>query len=107
MHHLDGYEENAEPDNLLWACRRCNTIIGIALKRAGLGRRTRQFNPNPQGARTLAQWVTAVMSMKGESDAMDQASAIDVIRATPADRRSEFATEIWRRRRAHGIDRKG
>jgi hypothetical protein len=89
----------------VWACRSCNTTIGIALKRAGLGRRTRQFNPKAQGARTLAQWVTAVLSLKGESEAMDQASAIEVIHATPQERRSRFAQEIWRLRRERGTDR--
>jgi len=68
------------------------------LRAAGLGRPTRQFNP-PQGARSLGQWLTAVTSMKGESNAMPVAAAVEMIRATPPERRSEFAREIWERRR--------
>ncbi|MFZ0213592.1 MAG: hypothetical protein WBE20_06725 [Candidatus Acidiferrales bacterium] len=81
--------------------------IGVVMQRHGLGRRTRQFNPDTQGARTLGQWLTAVMSMKGESDAMSVSAAVDLIHATPADRRSRFAREIWRLRREHGTDRRG
>lgn len=102
---MDGYEENAEPANLAWACRSCNTIIGVTLKHAGLGRRIRQYNPASKGARTLGQWITAVLSMKGKSDAMDPASAIEIIHATPRERRSHFALEIWKLRRERGTDR--
>lgn len=60
----------------------------------------RQFNP-ATGARSLGQWLTAVMSMKGESDAMPVAAAVDMIRATPPATRSRFAQEIWDKRREH------
>ncbi|HEV2388838.1 MAG TPA: hypothetical protein VGS20_16465 [Candidatus Acidoferrales bacterium] len=76
------------------------------MARAGLGRRTRQFNPRSEGAQSLAQWVTAVLSMKRESDAMSPAAAVEMIHATPPDRRSAFAREIWRLRRKHGTDRR-
>ena len=33
--------------------------------------------------------------------------AVEMIRATPPGRRSEFAREIWARRRERGTDRKG
>jgi hypothetical protein len=90
---------------MVWACRSCNTAVGFVLKRAGIGRRTRQFNPSAEGASTLAQWVTAVRSMKGESDAMEPAAAIEIIHATPPDVRSRFAKAIWRIRRQRGTDR--
>jgi len=90
----------------MWACRRCNTTIGVVLARAGMGRRVRQLNPPAQGAKSLGQWLTAVLSMKGESGAMDTATAVEMIRATAPERRSEFAQEIWRRRREHGTDRR-
>lgn len=106
VHHVDGNERDNAPRNLAWACRSCNTLIGVVMKRAGLGIRTRQLNPAREGARTLAQWVTAVLSMKGESDAMDPAAAVEIIHATPPARRSAFAEEIWRIRRAHGTDRR-
>jgi hypothetical protein len=39
--------------------------------------------------------------MKGESNAMAPAAAIEVIRAIPPDVRSQFAMRIWRIRRQH------
>ena len=65
-HHVDVNEQNTEPLNLVWACEPCNVLVGRAMQRRGLGRRTRQFNPNTEGARTLSQWLTVVMSMKGQ-----------------------------------------
>ncbi len=103
LHHVDGHEENSNPENLAWACRSCNTTIGVAMKRAGIGRRTHQFNP--EGARNLAQWLKAVLSVKGETSDMTVRQAVEMIRATPAARRSQFAGEIWSRRREHGTDK--
>lgn len=74
---------------------------GIVLREHGIGRLTRQFNPEAEGARSLSQWVTAVLSLKGESDAMDPESALAMVHATPSSQRSRFAREIWRRRRDH------
>ena len=70
MGHLDGYEENTAPENLIWNCRACNAKLGVIFVELGIGRRTRQYNPNAKGATSLGQWPTAVMSMKGESDQM-------------------------------------
>ncbi|MGH9676566.1 MAG: hypothetical protein ACRD36_05640 [Candidatus Acidiferrum sp.] len=75
------------------------------MKRAGLGRRTRQYNPDSPGARTLAQWVTAVLALHGESNAMDTTDAVALVHATPPEQRSRFAREIWRIRREHGTGR--
>ena len=75
------------------------------LLRAGIGRRTHQYNPaDHEGARTLAQWVTAVTSLRGGGP-MELQGAIDLIRDTPPARRSSFASEIWRLRRQHGTDK--
>jgi hypothetical protein len=49
--------------------------------------------------------MAAVLAMKGELDHMSVPAAVEIIRATPPDRRSEFAQKIWRRRREHGTDR--
>ncbi len=70
----------------------------MVFKRLGLGRRTRQFNPEAGGARNLAQWLMAVMSMKGESNQMSVPEAVAMIRRTPPKDRSAYAREIWRRR---------
>lgn len=39
------------------------------------------------------------MGVKGESDQMTVPAAVEMIRGTPPERRSEFAHEIWSRRR--------
>jgi hypothetical protein len=72
-----------------------------------LGRRTRQLNPASEGAKTLGQWLTAITSMKGESDKMSVSDAVAMIHATPPEARSRFGREIWKLRRAHGTDRSG
>jgi hypothetical protein len=61
--HLDGFEENTAPENLIWNCRACNTRLGVVFKHLGMGRRTRQYNPAQQGATSLGQWLTAVFAM--------------------------------------------
>lgn len=104
--HVNGHEEDSDPFNLFWTCRSCNVKAGLTLRNAGLGRRTRQYNPNG-GAKSLGQWVMAVMSMRGESDAMSVADAVDMIRATPPEDRSRFAGQIWSRRRKRGTDKRG
>lgn len=68
------------------------------MRNAGLGRKTRQYNP-AVGAKTLGQWVVAVSAMKGENDSMSVADAVAMIKATPPEDRSRFARDIWRRRK--------
>ena len=104
---MDGHEENTAARNLFWTCRSCNVLCSNALKRAGLGRRTRQYNPQGGGAKTMAQWLSAVMSMKGQSDQMPVEAAVAMIHATPPEARSRFAREIWRVRRSRGTDGRG
>ena len=43
--------------------------------------------------------------MKGESNQMTVPAAVEMIRATPPARRSEFARQIWALRREHGTDK--
>ena len=43
--HIDGFEENGEPENLLILCRSCNQLKSSVYKKAGMGRRTVQYNP--------------------------------------------------------------
>ena len=81
-------------------------LCANALKRAGMGRKTRQYNPATQGATTLGQWLTAVTSMKGESSDMAVQDAVAMIHATPPEKRSGFAKEIWKLRLAHWTDRR-
>ena len=105
IHHLNGIESDNDSNNLVWACHACNTRIGWLLKRHNIGRRVDlEYNP-AQPARTLAQWVMAVKSMHGESDELTPRQAIAIIRATSPARRSSFAEQIWKIRRARGTDR--
>jgi len=107
VHHINGDEAAGGAENLTWACRPCNTSVGLRMARAGIGRRTVQFNPaDHEGARSLAQWVTAVMSLRGAGP-MSLQSAVDLVSATPPARRSRFGKEIWRLRRQHGTDKTG
>jgi hypothetical protein len=102
VRHVDGNESNSTQENLGPTCRSCNAKVGYVMKRAGIGRRTRQYNPRGEGTQTLGQWMAAVTSMKGEIDQMPVGAAVEMIHATPASDRSHFAREIWRLRREHG-----
>ena len=99
--HVNGKEQDNEPENLFWTCRSCNVKSANTMRAAGLGRLTNQYNPSSGGARTVAQWVTAVMSMKGESSVMPVDEAVEMVRATSPAKRSEFAKEIWDLRKSH------
>lgn len=102
--HVDGFEENTEPHNLIWNCRSCNTIMGHVFKQNGMGRRTRQYNPAKltEGAKTMPQWVTAVMVMRGKSNVMNLEDAVQMIHDTPETRRSKFAKIIYETAKRRG-----
>jgi hypothetical protein len=100
VHHRDGDESHTTRRNLGFACRSCNNRIGAAMAAAGKGRRTVQMNPG--GAQNLGQWVIAVSVLNGSSDQMKLADAREMVRNTPAAKRSEFAREIWARRQRRG-----
>ncbi|MBZ5580890.1 MAG: HNH endonuclease [Acidobacteriia bacterium] len=59
---------------------------------------------NPAGAQNLAQWVNAVLSLKGEGGTMSLPDAIAMVHATPHAQRSRFAQEIWNRRRSRASE---
>jgi hypothetical protein len=65
----------------------------------------RQFNPSGKGATSLGQWLTAVFAMKGEPQEMSVPAAVAMIRATPPEKRSEFGSQIWSKKRERGTDR--
>jgi hypothetical protein len=103
---VDGHEANGAARNLIWTCRACNVRCAHTLKRAGLGRRTHQYNPGKSdGAERLGQWMNAVMSIKGDSGGtMDVSDAVSMIHATSPEQRSRFAREISAIRRRRGRD---
>ncbi len=118
--HINGKEADNTPANLAYACRACNTAKGALFARLGIGRKTAQYNPPAKGAVNLAQWTMAVASIKkrdpttgrlrsGDSNKMrlmPVSEAVAMIRATPPDKRSEYARQIWSLRRQHGTDRR-
>jgi hypothetical protein len=108
VEHIDGNEANDDPTNLAWSCRSCNTTKGAHFAAKGRGIRTRQFNPSKKksgsGAKSLSQYLTAVMTLKGQSDAMSLTDAINLVHNTPAADRSKFAGEIWSKRKARATN---
>ena len=97
--HLDGHEENSDPKNLVWNCRSCNTRLGHIFKVLGIGRRTRQYNPETQGAQSYEQYVTALDALKGGNLFMSVDAAVSIIHATSPEDRSYYARQIWRIRK--------
>lgn len=110
VEHVNGHEEDNSPENKVWACRSCNTIKGVVLRNAGMGRRTAQYNPTKDGgAATIGEWMRAVGSIiphkgaqySGENyglvAAMPTHEAVAMIRATPQRKRQEFARQLRRR----------
>lgn len=102
--HVNGHEEDTDKRNLFWTCRSCNVKSANAMRKSGLGRLTKQYNPASKGAETLGAWMNAVASIKGEGGTMAVPEAVALIRATPHADRSKFAKEIWGIRRRRGTD---
>ena len=103
--HINGKESDNNPRNLVYACRSCNTKKGAHYARRGKGVRTRQYNPPAKAAANLAQWIEMAKALKGEPSTMTLDAAQAMLSATGAERRSRFAEEIWRIRRARGTDK--
>lgn len=107
--HLDGHEENNAPDNLSWSCRPCNVLVGNVLRNAGMGRKTRQYNPSASGgASNVGEWIQAVGAItphidrgdRGLSSSMSVPDAVAMIRATPHHKRSQFWAQLRKHKRA-------
>lgn len=104
--HVNGFEDDNEEANKMWLCRSCNTLKGVTLRNANMGRRTRQFNPSG-GAKNLGQWLQAVGAITPRVDRGDRglvsdmrvSDAVAMIRATPQWKRSEFATQLNKHKR--------
>lgn len=98
--HIDGNESHGDHENLMWTCKRCNAIQANLFKGAGLGKRTRQYNPRrARGGAQMAEYAAAIKVMRGEFDG-DPAAAMRTIRATPAAVRSAYTRRTWPTRKA-------
>lgn len=95
--HMDGDESNGRRSNLAWACKACNTRLGAAMKSAGRGVRTRQYNAVPDFKQYA--WAIGMICRRRDMEAgrcspsnySTTAEAVAIIRATPAAKRREYA----------------
>lgn len=97
--HIDGDETNTTRENLGWVCRSCNQKIAATIKKAGAGRRTKQFNPKKRrGASDYREYAQALGILDGTAIG-DVQQAIALIHATSKAKRSEFQKDIWQIRK--------
>ena len=98
VHHIDGNEDHGEARNLGWACKRCNGKIAHWMKKAGIGKRVRQFNPAKRAGGSRRQvmqaYGNAIKVMRGEFDG-DIGAAMATIYATPPSVRSAYTSRSW------------
>ncbi len=87
--HLSGDEADGASKNLAYGCRRCNSKLAAAFKKAGSKIRTRQYNP-ASGVPTFEQYAWAVAHHS--RGAYDEGGA--VIHATPRAKRISYAKRI-------------
>jgi hypothetical protein len=92
--HIDGDETNTNPANLGWTCRSCNQIVASVMKKAGAGRRTKQYNGKRKGATDYREYARALGILDGSAIGNMQ-DAVALIHATSQTRRSEFQRDIW------------
>jgi hypothetical protein len=98
-HHINGRENDGSADNLMWACKKCNTAIGFKMRKAKLGTLTRQYNPAKfSKSFQMKAYGDAIKVMRGTFEG-DVAKAVAAIRQTPRDIRSAYTARSWPVRR--------
>ena len=99
VHHVNGRESDGAPENLMWACKSCNAKVDALLKRAGIGRKTQQYNPGGRSRRDLLrEYGAAIKVMRGQFEG-DIGKAVATIRGTPREIRSAYTARTWPVRR--------
>lgn len=99
--HKDGDESNGRRSNLGWLCKRCNARKAVLQKAAGVGVRTRQFNPSrSRGAqsRKLGHYDALIKIMRGEIEGGSEKAHEDILATDPA-LRSQYTSNSWAIRR--------
>lgn len=91
--HITGNESEGEAENLIYLCRSCNVTKGIIQARNRIGVRTRQYNPQPRSS--FRDFRNAARVLQGMRTG-DAAHATAVIRATPPEKRAEYAEQLAR-----------
>lgn len=89
--HITGDESDDAPANKMYLCRPCNTAKGIVQARNRIGARTRQYNPFK--VPTFAEFKHHAAVLLGVA-AGDAHKATGAIRATPPEKRVEYADRI-------------
>ncbi len=101
VHHITGNEADTSRRDLMWACKSCNGKVGALMRKHGIGKLTRQFNPGRRkGSRAdqMKAYGDAIKVMRGQFEG-DVAAAVSTIRATPPDVRSSYTSRTWGVRR--------
>lgn len=108
IEHIDGQEEHTAAENLLFACRSCNTRKGTFFAKNALGRKTRQYNPSAgrrratarlnsgKGVSSVKGWLDAARSIQGVGGSLTARQAIAAIQATPPAKRARFGEQLAR-----------
>jgi hypothetical protein len=89
--HVTGDETDEAPENLMYLCRPCNTRKGITQARNRIGMRTRQYNPEKR--HSFTQFVHDARVLLGLTPG-DVGEATEAVRATPPEKRAEYAAKI-------------
>lgn len=98
-HHINGREEDLDPQNLMWACKSCNTWLGFLYRDHKIGRLTQQYNPSKASRKAqMEEYAAAIKVMRGQFEG-DIRKALATIRATPRDIRSAYTAKTWPLRR--------
>jgi hypothetical protein len=98
-HHISGNEADLIPENLMWACKACNTRLGFLYRDNGIGKRTVQYNPSKGTKREqMERYAAAIKVMRGQFEG-DIGHAVSVIRSTPREIRSSYTSRTWPVRR--------
>lgn len=92
--HIDGNESNNHPSNLAPQCRSCNVRMANTLHRAGIGQKTRQYNPRNPKRPSIGAYVHSIQVLRGEEKGNVQ-SAIKLIHDTPPGVRHEYGKKLW------------
>ena len=92
--HIDGDETNTTAENLGWTCRTCNQRVAAAMRKAGVGRPTNQYNGKRKGATDYREYARALGILDGSAVGSVPA-AVALIHATSKGKRSEFQKDIW------------
>lgn len=94
--HITGNESHGAPRNLIYLCRSCNGKKANVQKRQGIGKRTRQYNPEIDAefaTPDFAAFVDAIKILRGDEKG-NARSAAEIILSTPAEDREQFGDLI-------------